>query len=314
MPTTSQIHLTSRLSNLGLLYSNSLIGPMIGQQILPMVPVSKTTDTYTVFDKEDRFTIPDTALGNRSNARRVTWGTSTATYTAVNNGLEDLITDQDFSNQDELFNLSTDTMENLIDIITLGYEKRVADLVFSSATITQGVTLSGTDQWNDYTNSDPLQDIQTAINGTFIPANTVAMGQEVFEQLLNHPDMVERFIRNGSLANNAAIMAEIFDVDEVLVGKAKYNTANIGATPVYARVWGKHFLAFYKRPAPTRRTISLGYTFSFSTTGNAGGLIVSRRRDDAIGLTGGEIIKVAQSTDEVVVAADVGYLITNAVA
>jgi len=314
MPSTSMLHVDARLSQLSFLYSNELIGRYIGQEILPLVSVRKKSDKYLIYNKQDRFTLPNNKIGRKSQAVEVDWGTTDGSYDCEGYALEEFIPDEDFESADEVFDLMSDSTNDLTDKNMAIAEKRVADLVFSSSTITTGVTLSGTSQWNDYTNSDPISDLRTAINGTFIPANTLVLGYDVYEKLLDHPDFVERFIRNGSLANNASIIAEILDVDTVLIGKAKYNSANVGATPVYSRIWGKKALAFYRAPRPGKRIMSLGYTFSWTAAGGANGNFVTRRRDDARGLTGGEVVKVVQSVDEKVTAVDVGYLITDAVA
>ena len=63
-PFVIQPHLTA----IAIAYQN---GRMIADAVLPRVPVPGSTFKYTVYDKRDTFTIPDTKVGRTSRPNEV---------------------------------------------------------------------------------------------------------------------------------------------------------------------------------------------------------------------------------------------------
>ena len=91
----------------------------------------------------------------------------------------------------------------------------------------------------DYATSSPITDIrhaktQARLNsGGFVP-NIGVFSRPVFDKLVDHPDFIDR-TKYGQTAPNPAmatrrIIAEILELEEVLVMDAVYNTAAEGAT------------------------------------------------------------------------------------
>lgn len=312
MPLYTSIHQNQILANMSVRYANKRMD-LIGSKVLPIIAVAKKTDDYYIYNKKDAYTIPDMKIGRKSKAYEATWNTSTSSYTCEGYALEDFIPDEDYKNVDSPpLKIERDTVEDLTDKLLLGYEKRVADLVFSNTTITQTTAVAAADRWDDPT-SEVMPTVRTAFDGCFIQPNVCVMGYEVWSALKNHPDIVERVKYTSSDAVTTEAVARLFEVDQVLVGRAKYNTANPGQTASYSYVWGKSVLFAYVSPRISLKAVSLGYTMSFSHTGGARGWLVQRRRDDTRGLTGGNVLKVVQSVDEKIVASDVAYLLTTVV-
>jgi hypothetical protein len=104
-------------------------------------------------------------------------------------------------------------------------------------------------------------------------------------------------------------LAELLEVDQILVGQGWINTAARGQTPNYARVWGKHIAMLYR---DTLAGPQRGTTFGF--TGQFGTRIAGNTPDPNIGMRGGVVNRVGWSLKELISAPDLGYLITNAVA
>jgi len=91
-----------------------------------------------------------------------------------------------------------DATENLTDRMLIIREKALADIMADTAVITQNVTLTGTDKWSDYDNSDPFDDIKTGLEAVRAACgkkpNTFTMGYTTMMTLMNHPDVIARII------------------------------------------------------------------------------------------------------------------------
>jgi len=87
--------------------------------------------------------------------------------------------------------------EALTDLILLRREKRVADLVFSNDSYNSGhkETRSGTDQWSDYTNSEPREQILEALDVPLQRPNIFVLGNDTWRLLRQHPQIVSSTFR-----------------------------------------------------------------------------------------------------------------------
>ena len=135
----------------------------------------------------------------------------------------------------------------------------------------------------DYATASPITDIrhaktQARLNsGGFVP-NIGVFSRPVFDKLVDHPDFIDR-TKYGQTAPNPAmatrrIIAEILELEEVLVMDAVYNTAAEGATESNSFIGGTSAALFYRPRNPGLMTPSAGYTFNWTgligSTGGAG--------------------------------------------
>ena len=145
-------------------------------------------------------------------------------------------------------------------------EIRVANLVTNPATFTNKLDLATTTQWDDPA-SDPFGDIETAreaIADAFgKPPNKMLVGSTAWARgLKNHPDIADRvkFVGNTRPAKvMLQHIAELFDLDEVVLGEMRKNTANLGATGSLTSIWGENVILFWGEP-PTIESDMLSWT------------------------------------------------------
>lgn len=82
--------------------------------------------------------------------------------------------------------------------------------------------------WKDDASS-PLSDIEdwkeTIRAGTGMEPNTLVLGSNVRKRLKNHPEFVDRIKYTSSAAITNAIMATMFEIDNLRVARAIYNAA-----------------------------------------------------------------------------------------
>ena len=109
--------------------------------------------------------------------------------------------------------------------------------------------------------------------------------------------------------NLEALFAEAFGLEDVVIGRARYNSAAEGATATSSYLWGKSaaLIRVEKTPSP-RATRTFGYTFRF-------GAIETREIVDNLrGVRGGVFIKTSHSDSEFVIGGgDTGFLYTTVV-
>jgi hypothetical protein len=311
MPDISMVHVDQALTEVSIAYHNA---QMVADQLFPVIPVNKQSNKYFIYSK-DRFRSVDDARRPGARANEIDWSLSTDTYFAEGHALAQAIPDELRANQDPALDIDVDTTETLTDLLYLQREILVASKATDPTIITQNTPLSGTSQWSDYTNSDPIPTVEnqkTTIQKQIgqVP-NSRLVGYPVFLALRSHPKILERFKYTQVGILQPDHLKAAFNVDNFLVASAVKNTAKEGATDALDYVWGKNALLFYKPPAPGRRTISLGYQFTWLFGANTNGFLVKRYRDES---RTADIVEVQLYYDGKVVAAGAGFLWTTAVA
>lgn len=322
-PTISDVHIDAILTNISVAYMQRAEN-MIADKVFPVVPVDKKSNKYFKYDKNDWF---------RDEAQRRAPGTesagggynlSTDTYSADVWAFHKDVDDQTLANADTPLNPLREAAEFVTSRLLLRREVQfISDFMTTGvwATDVTGVSASPTTnqfvQWSNYTNSDPIEDIEEAkesiLSTTGYEANTLVLGYQAFRQLKNHPDVVDRYKYTTSSVITEEMMARLFGVDRILVAKSVKATNDEGLTPAYGFNFGKSACLLHVAPNPGLMTPSAGYIFAW--TGVSGGL------GSTIGTSQFrmESLKAARIEAEVafdnkVVANDLGYFFSSAVA
>lgn len=303
-PTIGDVHVDAVLSGVSVKYTNE---EMIGDQVLPVVNVKKESDKYYKFTRNWR--LPQSKRAAGAEANEVEWNVSTDTYSCEEYALKDLIPDRVRDNADNPLNMDVDTTEYLTDLIQLGREKRVADLVFATGTYgSQTSALAGVNRWDDYAGSDPVGDVRTAKSVVHAASgkmpNVMIMGYQAYLKLLDHPDILERIKYTQKGIITADIIAQVFEVDRLLVGKALYDSTQEGAAESLGYLWGKKVALLYAEASPGLKKVSFGYQFQ------SRGFRVKKWREEG---REGDFIEAGEIRDEKIVAAACGYLYTTVV-
>ncbi len=322
-PTSSQVHVDAILTNISVAYLQRAEN-FIADKVFPVVPVDKQSDKYFVYSKNDWL---------RDEARVRTDGTesvgsgyniTTDTYYADVYAIHKDIGDQTRANADAPINVDREAAEFVThrlltrreiqfvnDFMTTG--KWGNDVTGVAASPTTGQTV----QWSDYTNSDPIEDIEegkaSILSTTGFEANTLVLGYDVFRQLKNHPDLVDRIKYTSSQTITEDMLARMFDIERVLVSKSVKATNAEGATAAYSFTTGKTALLAHVAPNPGILTPSAGYTFSWTGVSQGMGLTIgtSSFRLESLRATR---VEAELAFDNKVVASDLGYFWNTIVA
>ena len=294
------------LTAVSIAYTNEA---MVADQVLPRVRVGKQDFKYFKANLVDGFTVPDTRVGRKSRPNMVETGGTEVTDSTVDFALDDAIPQADLQNADARWNPRVRAVTYISDLLALDREVRVANLVTTLANYpaAQRATLSGTSQWSDFANSNPVDAILAAMDTMVMRPNTLVMGRAVYTKLMQHPKVVQSV--NMTAQSNGVVqrqaIAALFEIPNIVIGEGWVNTARKGQTAAYSRAWGKH-CALLNVDASGART--------FGFTAQWGERVAGSEFDRNIGMRGGEVVRVGESVREVIAESTLGYFFQNAVA
>jgi len=311
MPDISMAHVDHALTEVSIAYRNA---QFVAGEIFPSIPVTKQSNKYFIYSK-DNLRFLDDARRPGARANEIEWTLSSDTYFCEGHALAQAIPDELRANADQAIDVDVDTTEILTDLIYLQREIVVAGKATDPTVITQNTTLSGQNQWSDFTNSDPIKAVEdqkpTIQKQVGQLPNALLVSYPVFQALRNHTKILDRFKYTQVAVIQPDHLKAAFNVDYFLVGSAVKNTAKEGATDNLDYVWGKNAILFYRPPTPGRRTVSLGYQFTWLFGANTNGFLVKRYRDES---RSSDIVEVQLYYDAKVVAPNAAYLWLSAVA
>ena len=322
-PTSSQVHVDAILTNISVAYLQRAEN-FIADKVFPIVPVDKQSDKYFTYSKNDW--LRDEAQVRTDGTESVGSGynITTDTYYADVYAIHKDIGDQTRANADAPINVDREAAEFVThrlltrreiqfnnDFMKTGVWSKDITGVSSSPTTNQTI------QWSDFTNSDPIEDIEAGKAGilstTGLEANTLVLGYDVFRKLKNHPDLVDRIKYTSSQTITEDMLARMFDIERVLVSKAIKATNAEGVTGAYSFTTGKSALLAHVAPAPGLLTPSAGYTFSWTGVSQGLGLTIgtSSFRLESLRATR---VEAELAFDNKVVSSDLGYFWNSIVA
>lgn len=295
------------LTNVSVRYSNA---EYIADQVFPIITVPKRTGNYFVYDKENLRAPAETRRSGLSRAQRVDFNTTKASYGPLTGRALEQGVDEDLLKEasDPLAPLTDATM-NVADKMLLQREQDLANMVFSTSNVTNNTTISGTNQWNNYSTSNPLLDIQTAIKAMRLNTqtpNTMVMGYEVWSQLINHPVFQDRIKYSQLGVLTLELAARLFNVQRIIVGETIVNTAVEGQSDSLGFVWGKKVLLANIKRSPGIRDVSFGYHLTLE-----GEKFVDNWYEQPVR---GYFVRNNDYYDRKIIAQEAGYLLDTVVA
>ena len=296
----------------------------IADQVLPRQGVGGEKFKWTEYPISEAFNTPDARVGRKGRVQQLEFSGTEKESAVEDFGFDAPIpySDIEAAAKARALGLSaidpeTHAVQMITDTLENCREARVAGLIHNPATYAadKRVTLSGTSQFSDYANSDPISVIKTGMESTLVYApNTMVMGRPVWSKLSSHPKIVNAV--KGGTQTSGLISREQFlelfsgeGIQDLLIGDAMVNTAKPGQPVNLQRAWGKHIAMLHLN---SMASIEQG-GITFGTTADYGGRIAGRIEDKDIGLQGGVRVRTGERVKELIIAKDVGYFIQNAV-
>lgn len=313
---SGNVHVDQVLTNISIGWPNN---GLVGERLLPSVPVRKQSDKYYVFGHEGWLPEDDARAPGTVANEVAGLAVSVDTYFAREHSLQIAVTDEERENVDSPLAPDRDATEMVTSKIMLGREVAIKTLVTTAANYNAGntATLAGAAQWNsaNYATSDPIADLRTgkaAIHAKiFMEPNTLVIPYQVMTALEDHPDFLERIKYSERAIFSPELLASVLGFSSVIVPGVGYNSANPGATPTLGYLWGKDVVMAWVPPRPGLKIPAFGYEFTWGTQ------YVDRWREEP---RKSDLIRAARRYDLKLTALDAsnlaiaGYLIKAAIA
>lgn len=267
----------------------------IAEVALPNLQVDEMTGLIGKYTNA-HLKLENTKMGGRSLAKRVEsikYDTS-AGYEVEEHGLEDIVTPSDVRNIPDPFSVESDKVMGLTQLLKIRKEKAFADLVTNSAVITNGATLAGGDQWQNYTTSSPIEDVKTARMAVkqacgFFP-NRAIISPRLAEVLSYHPEVITNLGFNYEKAGALTYedIKKFFKVDMLHVGDVQFDSSVEGVAESMGELWSNDLVFYYAPTTASKFQKSLGY---YLTLRGEGGMKVYKSSIDNPPNSTGIIVK-----------------------
>jgi hypothetical protein len=195
-------------------------------------------------------------------------GFASENYNLTNNALDAKIPKEWLRDQQQVpgINFQTQSIQTVMQIEANNVEYEQSTLARNQASYgtNNKMTLSGTDKWSDYDNSNPIKDVKEAREA--IRAKTGAyptkmiLPAKVANVLCEHPKMLAKLSDNSVQILTVEDYQRIFDIEKVVIASSVITDETDGLTDL----WGKDvILAYVPRVITSRANPSYGYTYVF---------------------------------------------------
>jgi hypothetical protein len=260
--------ISTALSNLAVQYTNN---EYIFGTVFKDLPVAKESNQYWIWGND--FRIPETERANGALAAMATMGYSTSSYVVKEHAIKDVITDRDRENSDAPINLDRDMTENLTDIIMRRMEYEGMKLLFTTTSWSNNATLTSVTSWKGHTTTaSPTKHVLSATGKILADsgkkANTIVMGWSALEALKENQNVWERIKYSERAVVTTELLAALFDIQNVYVGSAVYDSAKEGDTASKGFIWGSDAMVAYVDPSPGVKKATAWLNFRCGWKGN----------------------------------------------
>jgi hypothetical protein len=272
-PNRGDLHVNALLGNIGVKY---ILGEKMyaAADIFPIVPVDKQSNNYVVYDKGDflRDEAAERAPATESEGGNYDIDT-TPYYLCRNYAFHKDVDDDSRDNADKPIDPDKDAMQYCLQKLLIKRERVfINNYVKSGVWTTQYTGVSGAPSTNEVkkwsaSGSTPVKDVDVWVNAieeqTGMTPNVLGLSPDVMSALKNNTDITSRiqYTQKGIITTD--ILAELFEVDKVVVLRGTYNTAAKGAATTMARMVSGKLLLAYAAPNPSTETPTAGAMFAW---------------------------------------------------
>ena len=291
----------------------------IGMKVLPPIDVASQAGVWGKIPLKELLKNPVTLRQNGSDYNEVTSKFETDSYATEENGIEVPVDDRESAMYREYFDQEMFALRMARAVVLRAYELRCAALVFNTTTWSGSLTNAVSVPWSTAATATPASDVETAVNAihdrTGIWPNALIISRKKFRQLRNAESIIERINSDGAGRSStvsditAQQLAELFDLDYVLVGSGSKNAANEGQTADIDPIWDDTMAMVAKVAVGNDpKEPCIGRTFHWSADGSRMGATVESYRWER---QRGNRIRARHDTDEKVMYASLGQLLTS---
>ncbi len=312
--TGSDLHIDVPLSNVVINYEPK--GLQIVEDIAPVVPVIKQSDSYIEWNQEDilRVEADDRAPG--TEAKTFTSNVSSDTFNCKNHALKRTLTLEDRENMDAAYvsELRTNKAKSIKQKLMLNWAYRL----FQSKITTSAVASYGgvSSDWLDPTNSAPLVDCFQALDNveltTGYKPNSCLMSSAAWKAFRKHDDTIDNLYGTSGTGKPRYATREnfkqIFELERFNVVETYYSAAQEGQGKSIASIFPDYVVFYYAPLTPSQDEPSWMYSFRWRKPAIPEFSVEVHPFDQKIKA---EEVEVGYYQDEKIVSTAMAYMITN---
>lgn len=265
-----ELHIDVPLSNVAIDYQPpELIAPMVA----PIVPTPNITGRIPTFSRRDKLSTVDDLRAPGDEAKKVRREVGSDSFVCINRALKTDVTLEDRNNADPIYvmKLYNGAAEFVAKKLLLNWENRLALMCTSGSNVGSYSAVSSA--WTDNTNSDPLNDVLTALDNvqdyTGVRPNRVVMGDKAWRHFRRNVTVRNLIFgtNNGGGFASKQQAADLLGIEELLVGAGYKDTANRAQAESLSQIWGDNVVAYYAPPNPSIYVPSFLYSFRWNAPG-----------------------------------------------
>jgi len=320
------------LTNLALAFFQEP-GNFVSKRMFPLVPVPLSSARFYEFDRGDLARDNVTRKPEFGHVAPAIFGKRDQYYHCevdqVITGIDQISTlDFQRTNAPGVIDPRRAKVRFITEQLNIHMDRVWADKYFNAASwshVWNGVDTppaSGSNEFYyfDNDNSDPVRFFNVVSNRMLLAGlrepNKICMGVNVFAALQTNETILERIKYQGTEANpadvTANVLAQLFNVDEIVVAKSIINTSPVGVDDNLQFICNPNdLLLTYTTNAPSIEEPSAGYTFAWDMLGNGQYLAVQQYLGEPATHT--EFVEGLVCPDPRVTAPDLGVFLQSAV-
>nr|WP_319388188.1 capsid protein [uncultured Cohaesibacter sp.] len=283
-------------------------GTLVADQVAPILAPNLTKEQFKwwLFSLAQMITLHDTKVGRKGEPTTVEFSAEEKEASTEDFGLDDLIPIVDAQNAPAGYDPRAFAAERLMDLVLLDREVRVAAMVFDAAiyAATNKETVAAGDKWSA-ADSTPIIQFAQAADSMIMRPNNAVMSRSAWTALRTNASVLRALTPSGAgdgYANKRAV-ADLLELEEIIVGEGWVNSAKPGQPVQRIRVWGNHCTLFYKAPLAN----SQAATPTFAWTAQFGERVSGSIPEPKVGLRGADRVRSGMSVKEVIAAPELGY-------
>lgn len=298
----------------------------VADMYAPPLLVDQISGKYYTWSQDDAFqeAVPING-GTYGNAFEISPRVSNSTYSTQEWALGGFVSTKVEAAADAALKIRMATAKRVMNALLLGREGRVSTLATTSSTwgTSQYTNLSANFQWNGGSSSDPVKDIQAAMEASLLMPTGIIMNYRVWHAFVRNPAVQKYFTYKSSTAPmpSPTQIAALLDLPPIYVSRMR---RKVTAT-TYDFVWPDAAVLVRqpdRMPPVDQEDIASAITFRWNalsaartvdTQSSSGGFIVREFFNQLRGSMGGSQLVVVMHDAEVQTSQYVGGLIAGVI-
>jgi hypothetical protein len=318
---SSDVRLNPVLSSLFEVDTDYFLAGLIGYQVLPISDVPLAASTFGRVPTEQLAKIAEVTRASNGGYNRISFTLTEDSYATREYGLEGVVDRRNARLYANFLDAKAATAKITQFQLLTRAELRVAAAVFNTTTFTgSSLTTSITNEWDDFTNATPIDDVlgasQKVRDNSGAYARCLVVSEKVFNNLKRCDQIKEALESQGAGQSSKldlitpAVVASCFGKNwEILIGSAAYDSAKEGQTTTFTDVWSQEYAMVCRRAMDqVIETPCLGRTFHW---GGDGSLPLGIAEDYPEDNVRSDVMRYRHEVQEKILYPECGHLLSN---